>query len=196
MQVNAVDSGENDRCIHKNGYDIYQLNNPEIRAKELVYIYKNGYRDYPEYADTGGKGDYGYLESLWQTCPENFLVAENNGELLGFIVVDKCHLAGNGEPVGEITEIVVSHKHQGRKIGPTLLYEGISRLSNSGLQKIGLWVGKDNNPAIMLYKKFGFKKMYIVDKWLKMERRGKPKAGDIMTKRNLMKAVLTINRNK
>ena len=149
---------------------IYQLSQPKIRIKELAQIYERAYKNYPEYADTGGRGVQGYLENLWENCPEDFLVAESKGELLGFIVVDKCYRIHKGKPVGEVHEIVVDSKHQGRKIGPRLLSAGIRRLENNGLPKIGLWVGKHNRPAQALYSKNGFKSIYTVHKWVKMER--------------------------
>ncbi|MEW5954421.1 MAG: GNAT family N-acetyltransferase [Bacillota bacterium] len=173
MLGQAVDSGECDRCIEEFDYTICQLSQPEIRIRDLAQIYARAYQNYPEYADTGGRDIQGYLEDLWEKCPDGFLVAENKGEILGFIVVDKCYRIHKGKPVGEIQEIVVDGRHQGRKIGPRLLDAGIRRLESSGLQKIGLWVGKHNKPAQALYDKYGFRSIYTVHQWVRMERRGK-----------------------
>lgn len=173
MQGKAVDSGESDRCIQEPDYTIYQLSQPEIRISELAQIYARAYQNYPEYAETGGRGVQGYLEDLWEKCPEDFLVAESKGKLLGFIVVDKCYRIHKGRPVGEIQEVVVDIKHQGRQIGPRLLDAGIRRLENFGLQKIGLWVGKHNEPARVLYNRFNFRSIYTVHQWVRMERRDK-----------------------
>lgn len=170
MLGNTVDTGESDRCIQPADFAIYQFNKPESKAKELTQIYENAYRNYPEYADTGGRGVRGYLESLWKSCPEDFLVAVDDGELLGFIVVDKCYRIHKGQPVGEVQEIVVNSCHQGRGIGPRLLDAGIIRLEGSGLKRIGLWVGKNNAPARALYSKYGFNSIYSANKWIKMER--------------------------
>lgn len=173
MLGQAVDSGECDRCSQEPDYAIYQLSQPEIRIEDLAQIYARAYQNYPEYADTGGRGVQGYLENLRDKCPEDFLVAESKGELLGFIVVDKCYKVHKGKPVGEIQEVVVDIEHQGRKIGPRLLDAGIRRLENSGLQKIGLWVGQHNEPARALYGRYGFMAIYTVHNWVRMERRSK-----------------------
>jgi len=45
-------------------------------------------------------------------------------------------------------------------------------LENQGLEKIGLWVGNHNKPALFLYKKHGFKRVFSERKWTKMERQG------------------------
>lgn len=170
MLANTAESGEGDRRRY---YNIRKLAQPMQQISNLAGIYKNAYRDYPEYADTRDKDILSYLKSLWEESSPDVLVAEEKGNLLGFIVVDPCWSVRNGEPVGEVHEFVVDYRHQGRNIGATLLQAGIDYLENKGLSKIGLWVGNHNKPAQSLYKKYGFKKLYNDRTWTKMERQSR-----------------------
>jgi putative acetyltransferase len=72
------------------------------------------------------------------------VVAEDNGEIIGFVTVDpKTHY---------LDQIVVAPEHWGSGLAPALLNEA-KRLSPDGLY---LLVNKDNARAIRFYEKHGF----------------------------------------
>ncbi|MDO5708160.1 MAG: ribosomal protein S18-alanine N-acetyltransferase [Andreesenia angusta] len=80
----------------------------------------------------------------------HYLVAENKGEILGYIgswkVLDE----------GQITNIAVREKYRRAGIGKNLLSNLIDLLENRGVKTIVLEVRVKNESAINLYKKFGF----------------------------------------
>lgn len=170
MLASAKDTGE---CDRRCKFKIYKLSQPQKQVEKLAGIYKSAYRDYPEYAFTLENDIINYLKSLWEESFPDVLVADSEGELLGFIVVDTCWTICNGEPAGEVHEFAIDYKYQGLKIGSTLFKAGIDYLESRGLQKIGLWVGNHNKPALALYTKYGFKKVYSNKMWTKMERQGR-----------------------
>ncbi|MDD7740935.1 MAG: ribosomal protein S18-alanine N-acetyltransferase [Fusicatenibacter sp.] len=79
-----------------------------------------------------------------------FLVAEEEGEILGYLGI----LISMDE--GEITNVCVTKKARRRGIGKALLLELIRRMDMQGVFTIHLDVRKSNTPAITLYESLGF----------------------------------------
>lgn len=87
--------------------------------------------------------------------PENTLVAEVDGKIVGF----SCYMENAREhasikPASEIMAIYVLKKFQKKKIGYALMMEALRRLSKD---KVVLFVLDGNDKAIEFYRKFGFK---------------------------------------
>jgi ribosomal-protein-alanine N-acetyltransferase len=82
-----------------------------------------------------------------------FLVAEE-GAVRGYIVADT--VSGRGFPMGHIKDLAVHEQHRGRGIGSGLLQRAIGRLDADGVRAIKLEVRESNDPAISLYRSFGF----------------------------------------
>ncbi len=88
--------------------------------------------------------------SIWELWPDWFLVAEENGKVLGF-------LAGMTEEYGaRILMIAVKKKHRGKGIGKALMKDFINRCNARGIRTISLEVRKSNLGAIEFYKSLGF----------------------------------------
>ncbi len=90
-----------------------------------------------------------FFINIWQVSPKGFLVAEDEGKIIGFVL-------GVIAEVGtlRILMICVKEGYRGRGIGSALL----NSISNKfmGLRKIHLEVKVTNISAIRLYKKHGF----------------------------------------
>ncbi len=83
--------------------------------------------------------------------PENCLVAELDGEVVGFVCPVQNQMDSN---IGEIRAIYVLRKAQGLGIGRKLLDAALTQLSR--YETIVLWVLKGNNNAIAFYEHCGF----------------------------------------
>jgi len=82
---------------------------------------------------------------------ECFLVAEEDGELWGFL-----DLAIADRPqIGWLKHLVVIEPHRRRRIGTRLLQAGISWCSRQGLQIVMADCQTKNYPAIAMYRKNG-----------------------------------------
>jgi mycothiol synthase len=83
--------------------------------------------------------------------PAGFLLADRNGELLGFHWT-KVHGGG----LGEVYVLGVAPAAQGLGLGQTLLAAGLRHLSEVGCSTVLLYVDGDNPAALRLYEKAGF----------------------------------------
>jgi ribosomal-protein-alanine N-acetyltransferase len=83
------------------------------------------------------------------------LVADKAGGVVGYlcrwVVVDE----------GQILRVAVHPNYRRCGIGKALLQETLSELKQRGTFSISLEVRRGNSPAIVLYRKFGFRKVAI-----------------------------------
>lgn len=85
--------------------------------------------------------------------PENTLVAELGGKIVGFA----CHGLCRDEDLsgcGEVIAIYILKEVQGLGIGRALMEAALERLS--AYHTISVWVLKENRQAIGFYEHFGF----------------------------------------
>jgi mycothiol synthase len=104
--------------------------------------------------------------------PEGFLLAEEDGELVGFHwtklhggdrQADPRQVHGSGtdhdhghEPIGEVYVVGVRPDQQGRGLGRALTVAGLRYLRDAGLGTAMLYVESDNEPARAVYRGLGF----------------------------------------
>ncbi|MHA6670068.1 mycothiol synthase [Homoserinimonas sp. A447] len=87
---------------------------------------------------------------------DDFLLLWDGEELTGF-----CWLKVAGD-LGEFYAVGVSPDRQGEGIGRTLVEAGLNRLAERGIRESNLYVEADNEPAVRLYRSYGFTN-YTVD---------------------------------
>lgn len=84
-----------------------------------------------------------------------FLVAESEGELVGFcgalVVLDEA----------DILNVAVKVSRQGKGIGKLLIENLIDKMQKAGVTAVHLEVRESNQRAISLYERMGFKKISI-----------------------------------
>ena len=99
-----------------------------------------------------------YLESIYHSDKQLYLVAENDGQIVGsccFSVFPKARLSHRGE-----VSISVRKAAWGQHIGTQLMEAMLDFARNvSHTEIISLEVRSDNARAIALYRKFGFQKI-------------------------------------
>lgn len=83
--------------------------------------------------------------------PDDFLLLWDGEELIGF-----CWLKIAGD-LGEFYAVGVSPDRQGEGIGRTLVEAGLNRLAQRGIREANLYVEADNEPAVRLYRSYGFR---------------------------------------
>ncbi len=120
----------------------------------VVAVNAAAFADHPE---QGAMDRAGLLERAAQPWfdPEGLIVAEREGEVVGFHWT-KAHPASAGRDAhGEVYVIGVSPTMQGSGLGSALLGAGIDHLRDRGLGEVVLYVESDN-PAVRLYERLGF----------------------------------------
>ncbi len=87
--------------------------------------------------------------------PDGFLLHERDGQLIAFCWT-KIH-DEEAPPVGEIFVIGIDPEFQGKGLGQPLTYAGFEWLASRGLTQGMLYVESDNQPALRLYDRLGFR---------------------------------------
>jgi ribosomal-protein-alanine N-acetyltransferase len=102
-----------------------------------------------------------FFMNLYKRFPETFIVAETNGEIVGYIM---CRIE-TGIPSfkmlgitrkGHVISIAVLARHQKKGIGFALVQEAMQAMASYKAKECYLEVRTSNLAAIELYKKMGF----------------------------------------
>jgi len=106
-------------------------------------------------------GDYFFMD-LYNRFPETFIVAEGNGEIVGYVMCRiELGLSNFGFSgfikKGHIVSIAVMPKHRRKGIGYALVSKAMEGMRFYGAKQAFLEVRVSNLPAISLYEKLGFK---------------------------------------
>ncbi len=103
---------------------------------------ENQWPDYPKW------GEVGFLKEFEKDYSKIFVY--DDGGVKGFINI------WDFKEEMEINTLVVSKSNIGHGIGFKLMEYALSYAKNNGVKRILLEVNEKNEPAISLYKKFGF----------------------------------------
>lgn len=93
-------------------------------------------------------------------APNAFIVAEKDGKIVGYVMcrVERGFSSFGMRIVkkGHIVSLAVMPEHRRKKVGEKLLTEALKGLKSYDVGEVYLEVRVSNEPAINLYKKFGF----------------------------------------
>ena len=125
---------------------------PETDASDWLALNARAFASHPEQGGMSA-GDLAEREAESWFDPADFLVAKDTtGRMLGF---HWMKLEPN-EDDGEVYVLGVDPDAAGRGIGKLLLAEGLRRMREKGRSSASLYVEGDNEPALGLYRRFGF----------------------------------------
>jgi ribosomal-protein-alanine N-acetyltransferase len=104
--------------------------------------------------------DYFFID-LYQRFPETFIVAEENGEVIGYIMCRvELGLSNFGFSgvikKGHIVSVAVLPQYRRKGIGQALITEAMEGMRLHNAKQCFLEVRTTNTPAVDLYKKLGF----------------------------------------
>jgi ribosomal-protein-alanine N-acetyltransferase len=104
--------------------------------------------------------DYFFID-LYQRFPETFIVAEENGEIVGYIMCRvELGLSNFGFSgvikKGHVVSVAVLPQYRRKGIGQALITEAMAGMRVYNAKQCFLEVRVTNTPAIDLYKKLGF----------------------------------------
>ena len=111
------------------------------------------------YSDFDNFWSYNILKQELEHKNTTYIVAKENGEVVGFAGISICL------DEATLNNIVVKKSHRNRGIGGELLESLIELCSELRMRIFTLEVDTENEPAIHLYKKFGFKNLGIRKKY-------------------------------
>ncbi len=87
----------------------------------------------------------------WFRAEDLLVAADPDGRLAGL-----HWLKRRGSRTGEVYNLAVHPRAQGRGVGPALLYAGLDHLTSLGCTEVVLWVDAANERAVRLYERHGF----------------------------------------
>ncbi len=106
---------------------------------------------------------YYFFQQLLERFPKCFIVAEINGEVIGYVMnrIERGLSSFNPSPFhlvkkGHVVSIAVMPEYRRRGIGKMLLERGIEAMKEYGAEEVILEVRVSNEPAMRLYTKMGF----------------------------------------
>lgn len=94
-----------------------------------------------------------FFVRMWEISPDTFLVAEHQGEVIGFILAVNDDISS-----ARILMLSIAQGYQGKGIGSSLLQMLLGRIRDR-VKKISLEVRTDNTQAITFYLHHGFQVM-------------------------------------
>lgn len=98
------------------------------------------------------------FRELLASDSEATYVAEECGEVLGFLIVGTCRDADADESqTGEIWGIYIAPSHWRKGVGKRLAEKAQQMLKSSGYKEATLWVLKGNDQARRFYEVLGFR---------------------------------------
>ncbi|PSP57429.1 ribosomal-protein-alanine N-acetyltransferase RimI [Halobacteriales archaeon QS_1_67_19] len=83
--------------------------------------------------------------------------------VVGYVVAD--FVPNHGRPFGHVKDIAVHPDHRGESIGARLLERGLAILETRGARSVKLEVRASNEPALSLYRDFGFEYLRTVPRY-------------------------------
>jgi len=113
----------------------------------------------PEEADNGKR-----IEVLKQALRDpnyELLVADLEGEVIGFIDQWVIHDFTHGAKLSYIHNLYVSSEHRRRGVASKLPQQVIKNARNMGVSEIHITTRFDNKPAINLYRKHGLVREHL-----------------------------------
>ena len=91
-----------------------------------------------------------FLINLYELYGDTFLVAEEEGEVVGYVIARKVNAKGH------IIAIAVAPEHRCRGIGRALMLAVEEELRKRGIAELWLEVRVSNTRAIKFYKRLGY----------------------------------------
>ena len=111
------------------------------------------------YSDFDNFWSYNVLKQELENKNTTYIVAKEDDEIIGFAGLSTCL------DEATLNNIVVKKSHRNRGIGGELLEALIELCSELRMRTFTLEVDTENEPAIHLYEKFGFKNLGIRKKY-------------------------------
>ena len=100
-----------------------------------------------------------YLKKLHQKHPQGMIVAENDKEIVGYVIFRPKNNQG------KMISLAINPDFRGKNIGTRLAEFAIDHFRNIGIKKIVAHVRESNNPGLIFHQKLGFKQAGIKEKY-------------------------------
>lgn len=124
---------------------------PEADAKALYVLDADSFAASPDFVGASYKMFVQEHLRANDLAPELSLIAEDNGEIVGFLIARSWR----HEASGYVDLLAVAPRHQRRGIGTALLTHGFAAFAAAGLEQAQLGVASDNPRGLRVYEAAG-----------------------------------------
>jgi len=131
---------------HPNRIDTFR---PGTDEAAWLALNARAFASHPEQGAVG-RADLDVLVAEPWFDADDFLVLRDGAAMIGYCWLKVEH------GIGEFYVVGVSPDRQGEGLGRRLVEAGLSRLDERGIRISSLYVEADNEPAVRLYRSFGF----------------------------------------
>lgn len=121
----------------------------------IVAVNARAFADHPEQGAMD-RADFDRRMSSDWFDPEGLFVAERSGQVVGFHWT-KIDTQPSTGPVGEVYVVGIDPDAQGGGLGKALTARGLRHLQDAGVAEVILYVEGDNEAALAVYRRLGFK---------------------------------------
>jgi GNAT superfamily N-acetyltransferase len=83
-------------------------------------------------------------------------IIQSDSKDVGYVVVTLCHSMTYGGPVAIVDDFFIKHESRGAGLGKAAMQEVRSYCVTHGIRAIQVETGRDNGPALAVYRGAGF----------------------------------------
>jgi ribosomal protein S18 acetylase RimI-like enzyme len=113
--------------------------------------------DEPEAEDPSRTEDYARVFARMTAQGQQVLVAEDDGQIAGALVLAIIeNLTKRGTPYAIIENVVVDEAARGRRLGEALIQHAVAEARKAGFYKVSLTSNKRRTEAHRFYERLGF----------------------------------------
>lgn len=123
---------------------------PGIDDVEWLALNAKAFAHHPEQGTLTQRDLDARLAEDWFDARDFLLLRDGNGAMAAFCWLKIEH------GLGEFYAVGVDPDRQGEGLGRALMKAGFARLAERGIREANLYVDADNEPAVRLYRSFGF----------------------------------------
>ena len=123
---------------------------PGIDDADWLALNARAFASHPEQGSVSQSDLTDLTREPWFDADDFLLLRDENDTLIGY-----CWLKVE-DGIGEFYVVGVDPDRQGSGLGRRLVAAGLARLASRGIRTAALYVEADNEPAVRLYRSFGF----------------------------------------
>ena len=134
---------------------------PQIRPARVedlaacVDLLDDLFRLETDFAPDAGRQIRG-LSQLLESDAAQLMVADDDGEVVGMLSVQRLISTAQGSAVGIVEDVVVRDRRRGQGIGRALMDAAEAWARDEGLTRLQLLAERGNHPANALYQRLGW----------------------------------------
>ncbi|MFX0138112.1 MAG: GNAT family N-acetyltransferase, partial [Candidatus Hodarchaeota archaeon] len=102
------------------------------------------------------------LKYKLESTPDSVIIADDNGDIIGMVLVDIGRDPYSGQILGQIYNFIIESEYRTKGIGSKLIESALDFCRKKKVSLVRVNARRDVKAAVKLYEKFGFSESFIV----------------------------------